>query len=165
MQLLTYTYIYPHTQKHTHLSYTIPLPPPNNSTQWIFVILTTWWNSTTSYEEQHSPNNSTTYQRAPCHTGYLRISVYLFNGCLFWPSNVFLNDLCHYMVFSISEFPANVYTSITHGLAQGSNIHTPPPHIWSLPQVLLFQSGTNTMYINHSSTQTLFSHIWYWILT
>ena len=27
-------------------------------------------------------------------------------------------------VFSIGEFPANIYTFITHGLAQTPNIHT-----------------------------------------
>ena len=99
---------------HTHCDYTILLPPPNNSTQWIMVILTTWWNSTTSYEHQHSPNNSTTYQCATCHAGYLIISAHLFNGRLFWSNNKFLNNLCHYMVFSISEFPANIYTFIIH---------------------------------------------------
>ena len=99
---------------HTHCGYTILLPPPNNSTQWIMVILTTWWNSTTSYEHQHSPNNSTTYQCATCHAGYLIISVHLFNGRLLWSNNIFLNNLCHYMVFSISEFPANIYTFIIH---------------------------------------------------
>ena len=55
--------------------------------------------STTSYEEQHSPKNSTTYEHAPCHAGYLRISVYFFNGSLFSSNNIFLNDLFHYMVF------------------------------------------------------------------
>ena len=94
-----------HKQKYTHCSYTIILPPPNNSTQWILVILAIWWNSTTSYEDQHSPKNSTIYQFAPCHTGYLRISVYLFNGSLFWSSNIFLNDLCHYMVIFTPSLP------------------------------------------------------------
>ena len=127
-----------HTQKHIHPSYTILLPPPNNSAQWILVILTTWWNSATSCEDQHSPNNSTTYQCAPCHAGFLRISVYLFNGSLFWSNNIFLNDLYHYMLFSISEFPANIYTFITHGLVQASNIHTPLWHMVSPPRFYFF---------------------------
>ena len=71
-----------------------------------------------------SPKNSTTYQCAPSHAGYFRISIYLCNGSLFWLNNIFLNDLCHYMIFSISEFPANIFTFITHELAQASNIHT-----------------------------------------
>ena len=105
--------------------------------QWILVILTTWWNSTKSYEDQHSPSNNITYQHAPCHAGYLRISVYLFNGSLFWSNNILHNNLCHYVVFSTSEFPANVYTFITHGLALASNIHTPSSHYDLSPQVLL----------------------------
>ena len=35
------------------------------------------------------------------------------------------------MVFSISEFPANIYTFINHGLAQASNIHIPSSHMVS----------------------------------
>ena len=35
------------------------------------------------------------------------------------------------MVFSISEFPANIYTFITHGLGQASNIPTPSWHMFS----------------------------------
>ena len=102
------------------------------------MILTTWWNSTTSFEDQHSPNNSTTDQLAPCHTGYLRISVYLFNGRLFWSNSIFLNDLYHYLVFSISEFPANIYTLITHGLAQASNIHTSSSDMVCPPRFYFF---------------------------
>ena len=161
MQFLTQLYLhtptYTHTWKHTHCSYTIFLPPPKNSMHWILVILTTWWNSTASYEDQHSPDNSTTYQHAPCHAGYLRISVYLLNGSLVWSSNIFLNDLCHYMVFSISEFPVNIYILITHGLVQASNALL----TYGLsPQVLLFQSCSNTMYMNHSYTWTLFFPIY-----
>ena len=59
-----------------------------------------------------------------CRAGYFRISVYLFNGSLFWSNNIFLNDLCHYMLFSINKFAANIYTFITHGLAQASHIYT-----------------------------------------
>ena len=102
------------------------------------MILTTWWNSTKSYEDQHSPSNNITYQHAPCHAGYLRISVYLFNESWFWSNNIFLNDLCHYVAFSISEFPANIYTFITHGLALASNIHTPSSHMTSPPRFYFF---------------------------
>ena len=63
------------------------------------------------------------------------------------------------MVFVVSEFPANTYTFITHGLAQASNIHTLLTYGLS-PQALLFQSCTKTMYINHSYTQTLFFPIY-----
>ena len=42
------------------------------------------------------------------------------------------------MVFSISEFPANIYTFITHGLAQASNIHTPSSHMVSPPRFYFF---------------------------
>ena len=35
------------------------------------------------------------------------------------------------MVFSISEFPANIYTFITHGLGQASNIPRPSWHMFS----------------------------------
>ena len=41
------------------------------------------------------------------------------------------------MVFAVSEFPANTYTFITHGLAQASNIHTLLTYGLS-PQALLF---------------------------
>ena len=73
--------------------------------------------------------NSTINQHAPCHTGYLRISVYLFNGSLFRCNDILLNDLWHYMAFSISESPANIPTFITHGVAWASNIHTPSSHM------------------------------------
>ena len=132
------SYLHTPIHRNTHRSYTILLPPSNNLMQWILVILTTWWNSTTSYEDQHSPNNSTTFERALCLAGYLRISVYHFNGSLLWSNNIFLNDLYHYMVFSISEFPANIYTFITHGLAQASNIHTPSSHMVSPPRFYFF---------------------------
>ena len=52
-----HTPTYTHTWKHTNRSYTILLPPPNNSMHWILVTLR-WWDSTTSYEDQHSFNNS-----------------------------------------------------------------------------------------------------------
>ena len=42
------------------------------------------------------------------------------------------------MVFSISKFPANIYTFIIHGLAQASNIHTLSSHIVSPPRFYLF---------------------------
>ena len=42
------------------------------------------------------------------------------------------------MVFSISEFPATIYTFITHGLAQASNIHTLSSHIVSPPRFYFF---------------------------
>ena len=43
------------------------------------------------------------------------------------------------MVFSISEFQANIYTFITHGPAQASNIHTPPSsHMVSPPRFYFF---------------------------
>ena len=101
-----------------------------------------------------SPNNSIRYQRAPCHADYFGISVYLFNGNLFWSNNIFLNDLCHYMVLSIGEFPGNIYTFITHGLAQASNIPTRPPHtLPSPPRLYFFQLCSS---INHCYKQTLF---------
>ena len=42
------------------------------------------------------------------------------------------------MVFLISEFPANIYTFITHELAQASNIHTPSLHMVSPPRFYFF---------------------------
>ena len=42
------------------------------------------------------------------------------------------------MAFSISEFPANIYTFITHGLALASNIHTPSSHMTSPPRFYFF---------------------------
>ena len=152
-------------QKHNHCSYTILLPAPNNSTHWILVILKTWWNSTASYEDQHSRKNSTIYQCAPCHTGYLRISANLFNGSLFWSNNIFLNDLCYYMVFSISEFPANIYTFITHGLAQFSNINTTSSHMVSPTRFYFFNVVPILCTSIISIHEPYFSHIWYWILT
>ena len=86
-----------------------------------------------------SPNNSTTYQCCPSHAGHFRISAYLFNGSLFWSNNIFPNDLCHYMVFYIGEFPANIYTFITH------------------VQILCI-----SIIAIH---QPVFSNIWYWIQT
>ena len=71
-----------------------------------------------------SSNVSATYQRAHGHAGYFRISNYVCNGSLFGSNDIFLNDLCHYMVFSLGKFPANIYTFIPHGLAQASNIYS-----------------------------------------
>ena len=107
-QPLTYTYTHPHTNT------------PTIATLYFYLPLTTLCIGSWLYWQHYamkinlSPKHNTTYQCAPCHTGYLRISVYLFNGSLFWSNNIFLNDLCHYMVFSISEFSANIYTFITH---------------------------------------------------
>ena len=42
------------------------------------------------------------------------------------------------MVFSISEFTANIYTFITHGLAQTSNINRPSSHMVSPPWLYFF---------------------------
>ena len=64
------------------------------------------------------------------------------------------------MVFSISEFPANIYTFITYGLAQASTISTPSSRMVSPHQVLLFQSFNNTVNINHSYTRTQFFPIY-----
>ena len=118
-----HTTTYTHTQRHTHRNYTILLSPPNNSTQWTLVILTTWWNSTTSYEDQRSSNNSRHTNMLPV-TLVISESLFTFLMEVYFDPLIFLNDLCHYMVFSIIEFPANIYTFITHGLAQASNIHT-----------------------------------------
>ena len=129
------------------------------------MILTTWWNSITSYEDQHSPNNNATYQPAPCHAGCLRISVYLFNGSLFWSNNLFLNDLCHYMVFSISELPTNIYNFITHRLARASNTHTPSSYMVSPPRFYFFNLVPILCTSIIPRHQLYFFHIWYWILT
>ena len=66
--------------------------------------------------------------------------------------SIFLNDLCHYMVFSISEFPANIYTFITYGIA------------YALPPVSTF-SILYQYYIHQSFlyTKPIISHIWYCI--
>ena len=65
------------------------------------------------------------------------------------------------MLFSISEFPANIYTFITHGLAQASNIHTPLSHMVSPPGSTF--SILNQYYVHQSFlyTNPIFSHIWY----
>ena len=61
------------------------------------------------------------------------------------------------MVFSVSEFPANVYVFITHGLMQASNAlltyGLPPGSTFSvLFQYYVHQSF---LYLN-----PIFSHIW-----
>ena len=71
-----------------------------------------------------SPNNSTTYQHAHSHADYFWISVYVFNGSLNPIYNIFLYDLCYYMVFSLGNLPSNIYIFTTHGLSQASNIDT-----------------------------------------
>ena len=108
--------------------FSLPLTTPPNGSWWY------WQHDGTTQHAMKintSRNNSTTYQHAPCHAGYFRISVNLFNGGLFWSNNIFINNLCHCMVFSIGEFPANSYTLITYGLAQASNFHILTS--WSLP--------------------------------
>ena len=64
------------------------------------------------------------------------------------------------MVFSISEFPANIYTFSTYGLEQASTISTPSSRMVFPHQVLLFQSFTNTVNINYSYTWTQFFPIY-----
>ena len=122
----------------------LPLTTPCYGSWWY------WQHDGTLQQAMRINMHPTTAQ----HTNML--PVYLFNESLFWSNNIFLNDLCHYMVFFISEFLGSIYTFITHGLAQASNIHMPSQHMVRLPQVLLFQSCTNTMYINHSYTRNLF---------
>ena len=119
------TYIQLHTLTHrdTPTVTTLFFSPPNNSTQWTLVILTTWWNSTTSYEDQRSSNNSRHTNMLPV-TLVISESLFTFLMEVYFDPLIFLNDLCHYTVFSITEFPGNIYTFITHGLAQASNIHT-----------------------------------------
>ena len=136
-----------------------------------------WWYREHDGTPQHamkintSPNDSTTYQHAHPHADNFEISVYVFIGSLFdvW----FLNFLCHCMVFSLDEFPANIYTFINHGLAQASNIHTlltyglspttPTPPPISTPRFYFFQSRTNTTNINRWHKEALFFiHICYW---
>ena len=62
------------------------------------------------------------------------------------------------MVFSISEFPANIYTFITHGLSEASNIHTHTLLTYGLSPGSTFSIFYQyyDMYINHSYTWTLF---------
>ena len=48
-----------------------------------------------------SPNDSTKYQRAHCHADYVKISVYVCHEKLYESSNIFLYDLCQYMLFTI----------------------------------------------------------------
>ena len=111
------TYIHLHTPTHGNTSTKATLFfsfSPNNSTQWISVILKTWWNSTTCYEDQHITQQQ--HNIPTCSLSCWLFQNLSLNGSLFWSNNIFFNDLCHYIVFSIGEFPANIYTFITHGL-------------------------------------------------
>ena len=159
----TYIHLHTPTRRSTlivaTLFFSLPLTASGNGSWWC------WQHDGTSYEDQRSSNNITTYQCAPCPAGYFRISVYLFNGSLFWFNNIFLNDLCHYMPFSINKFPANIYIFITHRLAQASNIHTlftyglsPRFYFFRLVPILCAS-------IIHIHTNPTFSVILYWIPT
>ena len=55
---------------------------------------------------------------------------------MFWSNNIFLNDLCHRIVFSISEFPTNTPSLSTDW--HRPLISTHPPHIWSLSRFYFF---------------------------
>ena len=112
------------------------------------------WRSTLTQQKHNIPTCSLSCL-------YLRTSVYLFNGSLFWSNNIFLNDLCHYMVFSISEFTANIYTFITHGLAQASNILKPFSHMVSSPRSYLFNLAPILCTSIIPIHQPYFSHICY----
>ena len=101
------TYIHLHTPTHINTStvatlFSLPLKTPHNGSWWY------WQHDGTPQQTVKINTHSTTDQHGSCHTGYLRISVYLFNGSLFWFNNIFFSNLCHCMVFSISEFPANI---------------------------------------------------------
>ena len=41
-------------------------------------------------------------QRAYSHADYIGILVYIFNGSLFESNDIFLYDLCQYMIFTLS---------------------------------------------------------------
>ena len=74
---------------------------------------------------------------------------------MFESNNTFLYDLCQYMIFTLGKFLANIYTFITHGLAQTSNTDTLLTYGFS-PHSLFFP----ITYINHCHTQTLFFPIY-----
>ena len=59
-----------------------------------------------------SPNDITTYQLSHSDAVYLGILVHVLNRSLCGPNNILLNVLCHFIVFSLCEFPANISTPI-----------------------------------------------------
>ena len=127
------TYIHLHTPIHGNtpivatLFFSLPLTTLSNGSWWY------WQHNGDPQQAMKINTHPTTAQ----HTNVLPVtlvfseSVYLFTGSLLWSNNIFLNDPYHYMVFSISEFPANIDTFITNGLAQASNIYTPSSHMVS----------------------------------
>ena len=72
-------------------------------------------------------------------------------------NNIFLYHLCYYMVFSLGEFPGNICTFITHGIAQASNIDNLLTYGFS-HQVLFFQI-TCQYYVQFYTETLFFSHI------
>ena len=123
------------------------------------MILTTRWNSTTSYEDQP---HITTAQYTKILPITLVISesqfTFLMEVCF---DLIFLNDLCHYMLFSISEFSANNYTFISHELALAPNICRPSSYMASSPRFYFFNLVPIICALIISISKPYFSHIWY----
>ena len=107
-----------------------------------------------------SPNVRITDQQAHSHADYFGISVHVFDGSSFESNNIFLYDLCHYMVFSLGEFQASILTFITHGPAQVSKIDTLLTYGLS-PYALFFLSTYQYRYINRYYKEALL--LWYMV--
>ena len=111
-----------------------------------------------------SPHDSTPYQHTYSRADYFGILVYVFNESLFRSNNIFLDDLCDYMIFSLIEFPVNIYIFITHGVEKVYNIHTLLTYGLSPQDMFFFQSRTNATYRNRCHVAThepYFSHMWH----
>ena len=125
-------------------------------------MLITWWNSATYYKDQHINQQQYNIQHAHSHANYFGISVYVFNASLFESNNIFLYDLCQIMVFILHQFLANIYTFITHAIAQVFNFDTLLIYRLSLPGFIFSNhipiSCTSIIAIHESN---FFSHMWY----
>ena len=152
----TTTDIHPHTPIQTHPQWyshnyiptVVTLPPPPFS-------LSDIPNSSWYYGQHHgtsrhsmkikiSPNYYETPIRWLLCSLFRKLSQTLFITNLFGSNNIFLYNLCHHIVFSLWDVPANITLPPIPVL---TSIITPSSHGHS-PKVPFFQSWTNIAYVN-----------------
>ena len=151
----TTTDIHPHTPIQTHPQWyshnyiptVVTLPPllPIRRTELILVLWTTSWNIKTFYEDQDITQLlwDTPIRWLLCSL-FRKLSQTLFITNLFGSNNIFLYNLCHHIVFSLWDVPANITLPPIPVL---TSIVTPSSHGHS-PEVPFFQSWTNIAYVN-----------------
>ena len=152
----TTTNIHPHTPIQTHPQWyshnyiptVVTLPPPLlpiRHTELILVLWTTSWNIKTFYEDQDITQLlwDTPIRWLLCSL-FRKLSQTLFITNLFGSNNIFLYNLCHHIVFSLWDVPANITLPPIPVL---TSIITPSSHGHS-PKVPFFQSWTNIAYVN-----------------